>query len=135
MFYACVHSRSWPQVKAKSKYEERALHAEILDIPELEEEGKEDLSRVVRGRGRRGWSHERAQVTEEAPLVAHGVRPAMLVYGCRGERAGLGRLPAAQWAWRVCAWGWRRVPSPPLAPQHAAYEQHLARSAASPGLL
>lgn len=33
--------------KAKNKYEERAMDADILEIPELEEEGKEDLTRVV----------------------------------------------------------------------------------------
>eukprot|EP00200_Dunaliella_tertiolecta_P006187 CAMPEP_0202345828 /NCGR_PEP_ID=MMETSP1126-20121109/4893_1 /ASSEMBLY_ACC=CAM_ASM_000457 /TAXON_ID=3047 /ORGANISM="Dunaliella tertiolecta, Strain CCMP1320" /LENGTH=308 /DNA_ID=CAMNT_0048937175 /DNA_START=2191 /DNA_END=3117 /DNA_ORIENTATION=+ len=35
------------KVKANSKYDERVLDAEVLDIPELEEEGKEDLSRLV----------------------------------------------------------------------------------------
>jgi hypothetical protein len=35
------------KIKAKSKYDERAMDAEVLDIPELEEEGKEDLSRLV----------------------------------------------------------------------------------------
>lgn len=37
-----------PQVRARSKYDERTQAAEIMDIPELEEEGKEDLTRVVR---------------------------------------------------------------------------------------
>ena len=38
------------KTQAKAKYDDRATDAEILDIPELEEEGKEDLSRVVRVR-------------------------------------------------------------------------------------
>ncbi|GFH16308.1 intraflagellar transport protein 43, partial [Haematococcus lacustris] len=33
--------------RVKSKYDERAIVADIMDIPELEEEGKEDLTRVV----------------------------------------------------------------------------------------
>jgi len=33
--------------RARSKYDERLQAAEIMDIPELEEEGKEDLTRVV----------------------------------------------------------------------------------------
>lgn len=35
------------KARARSKYDDRLQAAEIMDIPELEEEGKEDLSRVV----------------------------------------------------------------------------------------
>eukprot|EP00199_Chlamydomonas_sp_CCMP681_P005847 CAMPEP_0119103696 /NCGR_PEP_ID=MMETSP1180-20130426/2082_1 /TAXON_ID=3052 ORGANISM="Chlamydomonas cf sp, Strain CCMP681" /NCGR_SAMPLE_ID=MMETSP1180 /ASSEMBLY_ACC=CAM_ASM_000741 /LENGTH=242 /DNA_ID=CAMNT_0007088265 /DNA_START=21 /DNA_END=749 /DNA_ORIENTATION=- len=35
------------QSKAKNKYDERATEADIMEIPELEEEGKEDLTRMV----------------------------------------------------------------------------------------
>lgn len=37
------------KARARSKYDDRLQAADIMDIPELEEEGKEDLSRVVGG--------------------------------------------------------------------------------------
>jgi hypothetical protein len=96
----------------RSKYEERAQDAGIIDIPELEEEGKEDLTRVVGG-----W----VRGAHRAESMLFNIRQAgmHMLAGSRGYTLHSDGEPRAQKAAAptgvapcIISMGWRAVAKP-----------------------